>query len=120
MAFNIDEDWRSAEWPKAPWMPPKYKSQAFMDWLAGRGMSLEGFRHLPMYLFAVDRGQIGLRGGGRLVVGDDMQLSVQGEGRIEDDEWLGAWPPDDPISQRARARAEALRQRTEQTQHPRK
>ena len=58
MAFNIDAQPHNADWTKHNWRLPPYKSEEFMDYLESTGMTLEEFRQLPIYKFAVEQGKI--------------------------------------------------------------
>ena len=58
MAFNIDAQPHNADWTKHNWRLPPYKSEKFMDYLERTGMTLEEFRQLPIYKFAVENGKI--------------------------------------------------------------
>lgn len=56
--INIDSDPMNADWPKRTWDLPPYKSEEFMRFLQSSGTTLEEFRKLPVYVFAVQRGVI--------------------------------------------------------------
>jgi hypothetical protein len=56
--LNLDEDLHNADWTKTEWDLPPYKSDEFYKMLAKSSMSLEGFRKLPVYKHAVDKGLI--------------------------------------------------------------
>jgi len=59
--IQVDADPMNADWLRSRWpleyIPP-YKSEAFMKMLRSWGMTLEEFRELPLYKFAVQRGRI--------------------------------------------------------------
>lgn len=58
---NIDEDPMNADWLKAfrwPESLPPYRSPEFMAYLKRSGMTLDRFRQLPVYRYAVRRGDI--------------------------------------------------------------
>lgn len=57
MALTIDGP-DTADWTKRTWDLPPYKSDEFMGLLRGIGMTLEEFRKLPVYKYAVERGLI--------------------------------------------------------------
>ena len=63
--LNIDAQLHNADWTKQSWDLPPYKSEEFMEKLDNMDMSLEHFKTLPVYEFAVENGI------------------------IEDDEWVG-------------------------------
>jgi len=48
----------NADWTKRRWDLPPYRSKAFMRHLKAMRMSLEQFRRLPVYQFAVQQGLI--------------------------------------------------------------
>lgn len=50
---RINEDW-----PKQRWDLPAYKSEKFFAHLRSVGLTLEEFKELPVYQFAVKRGLI--------------------------------------------------------------
>jgi len=56
--LNIDAQLHNADWTKQSWDLPPYKSEEFMEHLENTGMTLEHFRTLPVYEFAVDNGLI--------------------------------------------------------------
>lgn len=56
--INIDADPRNQDWTKRTWDLPPYKSEEFNRFLAAQEMSLEQFRKLPVYEFAIDKGLI--------------------------------------------------------------
>lgn len=58
MAYNIDEQLENADWPKRTWTLPPYKSEEFMARLSSWGMTLDGFRSLPIFAAAVESGLI--------------------------------------------------------------
>ena len=58
MAFNIDAQPHNTDWTKHNWRLPPYKSEKFMDYLERTGMTLEEFRQLLIYKFAVEKGKI--------------------------------------------------------------
>jgi len=59
--INVDEGPQNADWVRSRWpvehIPP-YKSEAFMEMLRSWGTTLEQFRELPVYRFAVEQGRI--------------------------------------------------------------
>jgi len=59
--IEVDADPMNADWLRSRWplehIPP-YKSEAFMEMLRSWGMTLEQFRELPLYKFAVQSGRI--------------------------------------------------------------
>ena len=52
------EDDMNADWIKWRWNLPPYKSAEFMEHLKLLGMTLDDFRKLPKYQFAVEQGLI--------------------------------------------------------------
>jgi len=58
MILHPDEDETNADWTKQHWDLPAYKSVEFMRSFESSGMTLEQFRALPVYKFAVKRGLI--------------------------------------------------------------
>ena len=54
----IDEDLDNADWTKRTWDLPKWGTPEFDDFLAHSGMTLEAFKKLPVYKWAVERGDI--------------------------------------------------------------
>lgn len=58
MPINIDADPMNADWTKRTWDLPPYKSEEFMRFLQSSGSTLEDFRKLPIYVFAVEKGVI--------------------------------------------------------------
>ena len=56
--FNIDAQPHNADWTKHKWSLPPYNSKEFMDYLKSAGMTIEEFRQLPIYKFAVKNGKI--------------------------------------------------------------
>jgi len=48
----------NSDWTRQTWDLPPYKSERFMRQLAATGMTLEEFRRLPVYRWAVKRGLI--------------------------------------------------------------
>ena len=58
MTISIDLDPMNADWTKATWHLPPYKSEEFMRFLQSSGSTIEDFRKLPVYLFAVEQGVI--------------------------------------------------------------
>lgn len=56
MPINVDANPLNADWTKRTWDLPPYKSKQFMRLL--KGSTLEDFRKLPVYLFAVEKGVI--------------------------------------------------------------
>ena len=59
-----DRDARNADWPKVSWDIAPYRSPEFMAQIISMGLTLEQFKRLPIYQFAVDGG---------LIVGDRWQ-----------------------------------------------
>lgn len=56
MSINMDADPMNADWTKCTWDLPPYKSEEFMRFL--KSSTLEDFRKLPIYIFAVQQGVI--------------------------------------------------------------
>lgn len=56
--IHVDAIPSNADWTKQTWDLPPYKSEEFMAFLKGTGSTLEQFRQLPVYRFAVRRGLI--------------------------------------------------------------
>lgn len=54
----VDRDQQNADWTKLTWDLPPYKSREFMNLLKMNNMTLEHFRTLPVYKFAVRNGKI--------------------------------------------------------------
>ncbi|MDA8218370.1 MAG: hypothetical protein M0Z94_12205 [Dehalococcoidales bacterium] len=72
-ALCVDGDPDNADWTKQTWDLPPYKSEESMRFLARSGETLDDFRRLPVYRFAVLKGI------------------------IKDDEWIGGAAPDSVI-----------------------
>lgn len=58
MPLNPDADPMNADWTKRTWDLPPYKSEEFLRFLRSSGSTLEQFRKLPVYKFAVQKGVI--------------------------------------------------------------
>jgi len=56
--INLDAIFQNADWTKRTWDLPPYKSREFMDHLNFCKMTLDQFRDLPVYKFAVEKGRI--------------------------------------------------------------
>jgi len=59
--INVDEEPQNADWLRPRWSVehvPPHKSEAFMEMLRSWGMTLEQFRELPVYKFAVEQERI--------------------------------------------------------------
>lgn len=56
--INLDANLFNADWTKQTWDLPPYKSEEFMAYLQATGSTLERFRQLPVYQFAVEQGLI--------------------------------------------------------------
>lgn len=69
MILRPDEDEMNADWTKQHWDLPPYKSEEFMSFFARSGMTLEQFRKLPVYKFAVKR---------KLIVNDEWAGNEEG------------------------------------------
>jgi hypothetical protein len=54
----IDENPEDADWTKKSWDLPPYGSDEFFNHLKFSGMTLEAFKKLPVYKWAVERGDI--------------------------------------------------------------
>lgn len=63
--LNLDARLKNADWTKEEWNLPPYKSDEFYEEIEKAGLTLEDFKRLPKYEFAVE------------------------QGLIEDDEWAG-------------------------------
>ena len=70
MPIYPDADPMNADWTKRTWDLPPYKSKEFMRSLQSWGTTLEEFRKLPVYVFAVRKG----------VIVDDEWVGDAGEG----------------------------------------
>lgn len=57
-AIPLDRDPDNADWVKRSWSLPPYKCEEFMRYLRAACMTLDGFRKLPVYAYAVARGRI--------------------------------------------------------------
>jgi hypothetical protein len=58
MVINIDEDLINSDWLKSKWNLPSYKSFKFMEILHRDKKSLDQFKQLPVYKWAVKNGLI--------------------------------------------------------------
>jgi hypothetical protein len=58
MVYNVDSILYNADWVKKRWSYPPYKSAKFMLHLEKSGMTLEQFKQLPPYKWAVESGLI--------------------------------------------------------------
>jgi hypothetical protein len=58
MIINIDEDLFNSDWLRSKWNLPPYKSKEFMNRLNRTKESLDQFRQLPVYKWAVINGLI--------------------------------------------------------------
>jgi hypothetical protein len=56
--YNIDANLNDADWVKQSWDLPEYGSKEFNEYLKSSGMTLEKFKRLPVYKWAVERGEI--------------------------------------------------------------
>ena len=57
--INLDENLNDADWVKrGSWDLPKYGSEEFNQFLEFSGQTLEQFKKLPVYKWAVERGEI--------------------------------------------------------------
>jgi hypothetical protein len=56
--YCIDSDPYNADWTKRTWDLPPYKSKEFMLLLTSWKMTIDHFRRLPVYKFAIDQGLI--------------------------------------------------------------
>lgn len=56
--LNIGGSSRNAYWNNDEWIIPPYKSKEFMKYLKRNNITLEDFRKLPIYQFAVEHGRI--------------------------------------------------------------
>ncbi len=56
--YNIDENINDADWTKRTWDLPEYGSEEFNQFLENTGQTLEHFKTLPVYKWAVKRGEI--------------------------------------------------------------
>jgi hypothetical protein len=54
----LDKELHNADWTKQSWNLPPYKSEEFMKQLKLNGMTLENFKKLPVYKWAVRKGLI--------------------------------------------------------------
>ena len=55
---NIDANLNDADWTKQSWDLPEYGSKEFDNFLKESGMTLDHFKQLPVYKWAVERGEI--------------------------------------------------------------
>jgi hypothetical protein len=58
MSFCIDSKIENADWTKKKWDLPEYKSEEFFQVLKRMGMTLEHFKTLPVYKWAIKSGNI--------------------------------------------------------------
>ncbi len=56
--INIDKNIEDADWTKRSWDLPKFGSKEFNEFLEFSGQTLESFKKLPVYKWAVERGEI--------------------------------------------------------------
>lgn len=56
--INIDENLNDADWTKRTWDLPEYGSKEFEEFLKSSGQTLESFKKLPVYKWAVEKGRI--------------------------------------------------------------
>ncbi len=57
--INIDEDLENADWiKKGSWDLPPFGSDEFNKFLESSGQTLEHFKKLPVYKWAVERREI--------------------------------------------------------------
>jgi len=56
--YNIDANLNDADWVKKTWDLPEYSSKEFDEFLQASGTTLEKFKKLPVYKWAVERGEI--------------------------------------------------------------
>jgi len=56
--INIDENLEDADWTKRSWDLPAWGSEEFKQFLESTGQTLEQFKKLPVYKWAVERGDI--------------------------------------------------------------
>jgi len=56
--IDIDSDIKNADWTKRTWDLPKYGSVEFNEFLEFSGMTLDSFKKLPVYKWAVESGLI--------------------------------------------------------------
>ena len=56
--INIDLQIEDADWTKGTWDLPPFGSDEFNDFLRATGKTLEDFKKLPVYKWAVERGEI--------------------------------------------------------------
>ena len=56
--INLDADLNNADWTKRSWDLPPWGSKEFDEFLKFSGQTLEQFKKLPVYKWAVERGEI--------------------------------------------------------------
>lgn len=56
--INLDEDLENSDWVKRSWDLPPFGSDEFNQFLESTGQTLEHFKTLPVYKWAVERGEI--------------------------------------------------------------
>jgi len=56
--YNIDANLEDADWTKRTWDLPKFGSDEFNQFLKDSNQTLEQFKKLPIYKWAVKRGEI--------------------------------------------------------------
>ncbi len=56
--INLDSEIENADWVKRTWDLPKFGSDEFNAFLEASGKTLEEFKKLPVYKWAVERGEI--------------------------------------------------------------
>lgn len=56
--YCLDSNLEDADWTKRTWDLPKFGSDEFNSFLKFSGQTLEQFKKLPVYKWAVERGEI--------------------------------------------------------------
>ena len=56
--INIDANLNDADWTKKTWDLPEYGSKEFEEFLKRSDQTLESFKKLPVYKWAVEKGTI--------------------------------------------------------------
>ena len=56
--YNIDQNLNDADWTKKTWDLPEYGLKEFEEFLKSSGQTLESFKKLPVYKWAIEKGTI--------------------------------------------------------------